>query len=235
MHANYFSNSLSNSLMDRNIKWNNFSSSILLEITRHNEVYTCSAVAITRNVLLTAAHCVQGLTSARAMLEASYDPHSEQAIAFKDYHIHPGYNAKKSNFNDDIAIVILEHNLPEHKNLAVIDWHLDTKSILAIERIGFGGRDDCNTRTWTNPSELTFYSSKAITLKDENAVIGDSGGPVFAKTLKGLRLIGIHSTLEGKNKTYSCYVASYKKWIESHLPLRPLPCINKSCQHGSPL
>ena len=200
-----------------------FSSSLLLEITRKDKVYTCSAVAITKNVLLTAAHCVDDITSARAMLDTTYCADSKNAIAIKNVQLHPGYNPKLSNFKDDIAIVFLEHNLPAAINTASIEWQLDVSDIHAIMRIGFGGRNNLNTRTLQGPTQLTFYSNKTINLKDEDAVVGDSGGPIYAKTAQGYKLLAVHSTLEGTNKTYSTYVIGYKEWIESHLPIRRAP------------
>jgi V8-like Glu-specific endopeptidase len=220
-----------NQLLNPSVNWQDFDSSILLEVQREEKVFTCSAVAIARNILLTAAHCVEDITGGRALLDVSYNPKSSNAIAFKTVHIHDGYNQQESNFKHDIALVILEHNLPQDTQHASIQWDLSINDVTATERIGYGGRNKKNIRTWTNPKQMDLISDETITLQDEYSVVGDSGGPVFARTPAGLKLIGIHSTLEGDKKTYSSFVPAYREWIESLAPIKNAQTYSFSSMH----
>ena len=83
-----------------------------------------------------------------------------------------------------------------------------------IERVGFGGRDGKNIKTWTNPHYLsTTFNSKNFILQDRLSVIGDSGGPIFLVRDNKHILIGLHSTLEGTDKTYIVNLSYYHDWI----------------------
>lgn len=199
--------------------WNIYSSSLLLEVSREEKIFTCSAVAIAKNVVITAAHCVDDITSGSVLLGHDYKE-AKDKIGFKSVHIHHGYNQKESFYKDDIAVIVLKNNLPHEVKKANIDWNLKPTSQMSFERIGFGGRNNENRRTWTNPSFLNSLSSKILEFKDQCSVVGDSGGPIYANTNDGLKLIAIHSTLEGSEKTYSSYLPYYKDWISSVVPLK---------------
>ena len=60
---------------------------------------------------------------------------------------------------------------------------------------------------------MSTFSQKNFILTDDNSVIGDSGGPIYQVTENGHKLIGIHSTLEGTDKTYIVNLSHYKDWI----------------------
>ena len=193
--------------------WSDFSSSLLIEVTRNQKLFTSSAVLIRRNVLLTAAHSVEDIEKGYVHLSHKYGS-DNMRIGFKKVIIHSGYDKSKSNFNNDIALIILDSNLPKSFKPANLDLSSEIKDIV-VDRIGFGGRNGLNTRTWTNPLVKETLDN-TIVLKDDLSVIGDSGGPIYSK--RGL--IAIHSTLEGTNKTYAVYVPAYKEWIESCMPIK---------------
>ena len=56
---------------DSLINWNRFSSSLIIETKRGDSTYTSSAVAIGRNMLLTAAHSVDCIDSGDVYLQDS--------------------------------------------------------------------------------------------------------------------------------------------------------------------
>lgn len=193
--------------------WSKFSCSLLIEVSRNQKVFTSSAVLIKRNVLLTSAHSVEDIDKGYVHLSHKYG-HDNMRVAFKKVIIHSGYDKKKSNYENDIAIIILEHNLPKNFTPANLDHYSKVENI-SVDRIGFGGRNGKNCRTWTNPFALETLEN-TIVLKDTLSVIGDSGGPIFTKN----GLVGIHSTLEGGCKTYAVYVPFFQGWINTHLPLK---------------
>lgn len=195
------------------IDWKEFSSSALIEVNRSGNFFTSSAVVIRRNVILTAAHSVENIDEGYIHLAHHYNQ-SNQKIKFKKVIIHSEYNKDKSNYKNDIALVILENNLPESIKPAKFLEHNEF-SDFNVDRIGFGGRNGKNLRTWTNP-KIVDQKEDTLILKDELSVIGDSGGPIY----KDNKLVGIHSTLEGNDKTYAVYVPNYLGWINSQLPIK---------------
>lgn len=195
------------------IDWKEFSSSALIEVNRSGNFYTSSAVAIKRNVILTAAHSVENIDEGYIHLSHHYNQNN-QKIKFKKVIIHADYDKSNSNYKNDIALVILEYNLPEILKPVQLQQHAELSNY-HVDRIGFGGRDGKNLRTWTNPKVIE-QKEDTLVLKDSLSVIGDSGGPIY----KDNKLVGIHSTLEGVDKTYAVYVPNYLGWINSQLPIK---------------
>lgn len=195
------------------VDWNDYSSSALIEVSRSGNYFTSSAVVIKRNVLLTAAHSVENIDEGYIHLSHLYNHHN-QKVKFKKIIIHAEYNKDKSNYKNDIALVILEKNLPESIKPVRLSTPDELKN-LQVDRIGFGGRNGKNLRTWTNPKILKQIENTLV-LQDTLSVIGDSGGPIY----KNNKLVGIHSTLEGHDTTYAVYVPNYISWINSQLPIK---------------
>lgn len=201
------------SLNSQAVEWDKFSSSALIEVKRDQQLFTSSAVVIKRNVLLTAAHSVEDIDEGYIHLSSTYNINNTK-IRFKKVIIHEGYDKSVSNYKNDIAVIILESNLPEHIKPATLSTSLNSEN-LVVDRIGFGGRQGKNIRTWTNPT-IVDHRLNTLVLNDSLSVIGDSGGPLY----KDEKLIGIHSTLEGKDRTYAVYVPNYISWINQNLPIK---------------
>lgn len=202
----------------QSIDWNRYDSTLIIEVVRDGKIYTSTAVAIAPNIILTAAHSVDCLTSARVYLGDDYGQRSDdQFIDVKRVSIHPGYNPSKSFYENDVAIVFLNRNLPSEMNLEVLS-NLEIKIGDKLERIGFGGRNKKNLKTWTNPIfKGQTFNKKNFILEDNKSVIGDSGGPVFYEDNGVKKLLGLHSTLEGESKTYIVNLSQYSDWIGNFL------------------
>ncbi|MFT6631183.1 MAG: secreted trypsin-like serine protease [Bacteriovoracaceae bacterium] len=195
------------------MNWTRFNSTFVIEVKRGESIFTSTAVAIGKRMLLTAAHCVDCADEVVLVIGEDYkSPELVQGVSH--WTIHPGYKPSKSLFENDLAVVYLDEDLPNFTGIETIsdDILLDDSSIL--ERIGFGGRNNLNVRTWTNPlyQSMTF-NKKNFILQDTLSVIGDSGGPIYKEESGVLKLIGIHSTLEGSDKTYIVNLSMYKDWI----------------------
>ncbi len=196
------------------INWNDFNSSLLIEVFRDKNVFTSSAVLIRRNVILTAAHSVFGIDKGYVHLGHEYSQDNIR-IAFKKVIIHKGYNKENSNFKDDIALIILDKNVPRSIKPAPVAAAMNLIGA-NVDRLGFGSRSGKNKRTWTNPNILNIQDNY-LELNDKKSVVGDSGGPLYYQN----KLVGIHSTKEGK-KAFAVYIPPYKQWIEENLPLRKI-------------
>lgn len=204
---------------DNNIDWSEFLSTVIIEVTKFGKVYTSTAVAISENVLLTAAHSVDNMDSAKVLIGRSYKQAVDE-LEVKRCVIHPNYDPKKSFYKNDLAIIILEESLPACVKLEKLPITSQYERGDTFERIGFGGRNQRNRRTWTNPTyKSRTFDCKSFILEDEMSVVGDSGGPIFRHHKGEVELIGIHSTLEGGSQTYIVNLAPYRKWIEANLEI----------------
>ncbi len=204
--------------MTFNIDWSNFNSSLLIEVTRPNGVFTCSGVAINETTILTAAHCLEGeIKRIRVFTQASYNPKA-RSIKVKSFELHPEYNKDKSNYRCDLAKIRLDGNLPAGTNFYPIikrEGELEGK----ILRLGFGARSESNTRTLITPVlKKLRKTEKVLELDDTYSYSGDSGGPVFLQKDGQIYLVAIHSTLsfgpEGKY-SFNPLLSTHKAWIEA--------------------
>lgn len=200
------------------IDWNNFNSSLLIEVTRPEGVFTCTGVAINKNTLLTAAHCLEGeILKVRVSLDATYNKNGK-FLEIENFDLHPEYNRSNSNYRSDLAKIKLKADLPKGTKFFPIikkDQELNGK----ILRLGFGARGTDNVRTLVTPLMKQVRSSeKVLELNDTYSYSGDSGGPVFLQHQGQMFLIAIHSTLsfgpEGKH-SFNPLLSSHREWIAS--------------------
>jgi V8-like Glu-specific endopeptidase len=200
----------------QNIDWNNFNSSLVIEVTRPSGVFTCTGVAIKKDLVLTAAHSLEGeILKIRVFNSSAYDPKSKSFGAL-GFEIHPDYNSKESNFKSDLAKIKLDSDLPKEINFFPI---IKKNSLLSgnIFRLGFGARSQKNVRTLVTPvlkdvNQLT----NTLELDDMYSYSGDSGGPIFLQREGQMYLVAIHSTLSygpfGKF-SYNPLLATHTTWI----------------------
>lgn len=205
-------------LMTNLIDWNNFNSSLLIEVTRPNGIFTCTGVAINKNTLLTAAHCLEGeILKVRVSLDSSYDMNGN-FLEIDSFDLHPEYNREDSNYRSDLAKIKLKTELPKGTKFYPIikkDNELNGK----ILRLGFGARGVSNVRTLVTPQMRNIRKTeKVLELNDTYSYSGDSGGPVFLQYNGQMYLIAIHSTLsfgpEGKH-SFNPLLSSHREWIAS--------------------
>jgi V8-like Glu-specific endopeptidase len=204
--------------MTNMIDWNNFNSSLLIEVTRPNGVFTCTGVAISKNTVLTAAHCLEGeILKIRISNEAAYN---KDGFFFEveTFDLHPEYDRKNSNYKSDLAKIKLKDELPKGTKIYPIikkDHELGGNII----RLGFGARGLNNVRTLVTPEVRQIRSlEKVLELNDMYSYSGDSGGPVFMQHNGQLYLVAIHSTLsfgpEGKH-SFNPLLSSHREWLAS--------------------
>jgi V8-like Glu-specific endopeptidase len=203
-------------LMTNLIDWKNFNSSLLIEVTRPNGVFTCTGVAINKDTVLTAAHCLEGeILSIRVSVDMSYDKNAS-FLQVESFDLHPDYDSQKSNYRSDLAKIKLKEELPDGIMIYPIikkEKNLDGK----ILRLGFGSRGQKNIRTLVNPVYKNVRKEeKVLELNDMYSYSGDSGGPVFLQSGAHMYLIAIHSTLsfgpEGKY-SFNPLLSSHREWI----------------------
>ncbi len=200
------------------IDWTNFNSSLLIEVTRPQGVFTSSAVAINKDTLLTAAHCLEGdILKIRVSLDSSYNPNGN-FYEVESFDLHPEYDSGKSNYRYDLAKIKLKNALPSDMKFYPIikkDNELNGNLI----RLGFGARNKQNTRTLINPEFKDLRShERVLELNDKYSYSGDSGGPVFVQNKGQMYLVAIHSTLSHGPQgrfSYNPLLSSHREWINA--------------------
>jgi hypothetical protein len=198
--------------------WERFNSSLLIEVTRPNGVFTCTGVAVTSHTLITAAHCLEGdIKSVRVFTQASYDP-KQPSLAISGYKLHPDYNSKKSRYRSDLAKITMKEKLPDFINLCPIEK--GTKIFGTLFRFGYGERNKKNLRTVITPTLRKINpEEEVLELNDKFSRSGDSGGPIFLENGQQITILAVHSTFShGPEGNYSLnpLLSAYIPWILSH-------------------
>lgn len=194
----------------------------------------CTGVLISEKLILTAAHCVNDLSSSRIGF-AFFPQADSQKIRIKKMLIHPGFAESDDydeNFNsigtneNDLAVLLLAR--PVETPLMAVSLLKSGASIVNSVRVrtyGFGrksqGDEDepelrfVDKTGAVNLSEgfLEFPRSNSGTCK------GDSGGPSFLVAKNEVQLAAITSYRFGFNKYASdkCKSVTRSMWIPAHL------------------
>lgn len=195
--------------------WEKFNSSLLIEVTRPNGVFTCTGVALSPTTLVTAAHCLDGeVKKVRVFTQSNYDP-KLPSLEIKEFQIHPGYAPKKSAYRNDIAKITMKDNIPSTVQIHPVFMGGDVKG--TIYRFGFGARNKQNLRTVITPKFRRINTlEEVVELDDTFSRSGDSGGPIYVENGNEIKVIAIHSTFShGPQGRYSFnpLLSAYLPWI----------------------
>lgn len=195
--------------------WQKYNSSLLIEVTRTNGVFTCTGVAVSKTLLVTAAHCLDGdVKKVRVFTQEVYDP-KNPSLATNGFEIHPEYNSQLSRYKNDIAKLTLKDSLPD--DIIIQPIHQERNLEGKLYRFGFGARGSQNIRTVITPMFRSYNEvEKDLELDDTFSYSGDSGGPIFLAKGNKIELVAVHSTFshgpEGRF-SFNPIVASYLSWI----------------------
>ena len=201
--------------MTYGLDWNHFNSSLLMEVTRPNGIFTCSAVAVSDRTLLTAAHCLDGeVLKVRVFTQEHYDP-KLPSLEILNFKVHPNYNPKRSAYSSDLAKVVMKEKLPSFIHLyPIFEGKVVTGSLY---RFGFGARNKQNLRTVITPTLKNLnLQEEIVELNDQYSRSGDSGGPIYLQNGKGTFILAIHSTYSHGpqgNFSFNPLLAPFLPWI----------------------
>lgn len=195
--------------------WEKFNSSLLIEVTRSKGVFTCTGVAITPTLLVTAAHCLDGeIKNVRIFTGSAYNP-KDPFIEVQEFKLHQSYDPKKSAYRNDIAKIVLKTSLPNSVKIYPIFEGKEVKG--DVLRFGFGARNKKNLRTVITPKFRRINALEEIVeLDDTFSRSGDSGGPIYLDNGGEVSVLAIHSTFShGPQGRYSFnpLLSAYKSWI----------------------
>lgn len=198
--------------------WEKFNSSLLIEVTRPNGIFTCTGVALAPTILATAAHCLEGdVKQVRVFTQSAYDP-KQPSLEINRFELHQGYDPKKSAFRNDIAKIIMKQNLPASVKIYPVFQGQEVKG--DIYRFGFGARNKKNLRTVITPKfRRVNLAEEVVELDDTFSRSGDSGGPIYLENGEDIKVLAIHSTFshgpQGRY-SYNPLLSAYLNWIFPH-------------------
>jgi Trypsin len=196
----------------------------------------CTATAIGRDLLLTAAHCVQPGSDYKLVGSGPGEPPVLKAVVRIERH--PQFDMQRllgHLATADVALIKLAEPLPPQISPARIGGETETVKVgdtLVVAGYGVTVRGDGRTGGTVRAAPLIVTGqpgSLQIRLFDPvtkgltaglGACAGDSGAPAFAGSGGDLRIVGVVSWSTGPNLTAGCGgltgitpLARYRGWI----------------------
>ncbi len=210
----------------------------------HSNGQLCTATAIRKNVILTAAHCIGGGTNTTFAVfysslscESGYNKYQHRQKVSSIY-VHEDYRANVSadEMKGDIALVFLEGEIPQgYEIFDIANPNLiDNQSAMYL--YGYGRTSSGNgsgagagmlRKTSLNSSaySIDFTNKKVRVDQSQGTGIcqGDSGGPSFVNVGNQKMVLGINSYVRGPDsdicsqESYQTLAYSYLTWINSKI------------------
>ncbi len=204
----------------------------------------CTAVAIGKKLILTAAHCIAGNKTntfvsfySSVSCESGYNKNLyTQGIS--ETFVHPDYDSSQApeNMRGDVALVVLENEIPKGYSIYKIADPAKIHPASDMYFYGYGktasnaGGAGMLRKTIIPSSKFDIdLNTKKIKVNQSagNGICqGDSGGPAFVNTIDGEKqILGINSYVMGPENdicssfSYQTLVNSYQEWITSKASL----------------
>jgi hypothetical protein len=193
----------------------------------------CTATAVARNMLLTAAHCVQPGSTYKAQYKDGSGLRQFSDVA--DLEQAPQYKVGTPTNPPlgDLALLKLANPLPENVGVALLGlrgptiWPGDRLTVIG-GGIPFRGLHETGINRAATLVATGPYTNLQLRLVDSSgqevasgACFGDSGSPVFQADTNGDKVVGVVSWAAGPNKTKGCGgitgatpLSPYRQWIE---------------------
>lgn len=199
----------------------------------------CTGTPISNDVILTAAHCVDGLDKntmtatfhISSFCDSGYDK-TKHDIPVSDYIVKSGYSESVKG-KEDVALVKLRSPIPSDYKISAI---YDGKSPLSSDKVtlaGYGKKSEygggsmvLRTTTKSYKNELVVREKELLLDQRRSGICqGDSGGPVFVEVNGEMQVAGVNSVVFGGSSEYnqcSYYSASmnmsyYKDWVQTQI------------------
>ncbi|KAG5671257.1 hypothetical protein PVAND_001465 [Polypedilum vanderplanki] len=219
---------------------------LVVNLPNHNDAM-CGGSIISKTVILTAAHCLQGSIStevAAGVHDITHEEPTQQHMTVMppQYRVHSQFNPK--NFNNDVATLILPHQLTLNKYVATITLAKANIGLLeGVNAMSLGWGDTVNGGPHSNVLKevtnkiiknsecvphytggIVNAAAMCVASTNRNGICdGDSGGPLVIAQGSNLIQVGIASFIPTRPNTCGVVPAGYARvssfiaWIESHM------------------
>ncbi len=169
----------------------------------------CSGTALTPHLVLTAAHCLDGVKLKKLKVyvgEGASDGGVQGQYPAERIGQAPGYDVEDEGTDHDLGYVVVKDplDLPESAYVPVAAAKDEISSLVAVnqptEIVGFGLRENKEFgHKYHAKTRITSVDDTVVTIggKGIDACNGDSGGPAFGRLKDGgIRLFGVASNGE---------------------------------------
>lgn len=210
---------------------NENSHSIVAIVAERNEGQAlCTGTIVSPDVILTAAHCVDGSPQRlHIVFNVTVSKTNAKNIRDADKVMqHPNWNHHMPSGEGDLALIHFKGDLPEgYKPVKLADENLKLKMGEKVLMIGYGVT---NGDSETGSGKLRQTTSEIIERHSPTEIItdgqkssvcfGDSGGPAFIKSGKEYVQWGVASSVTNKScdeASIHTEVMKYEQWIHSSI------------------
>lgn len=158
----------------------------------------CTATAISAQVLITAAHCVQNITTTQINAVLSLNPWNHLPVESEwlditEIRIHPQFEDNGEEVKNDLALLKIKQSLPSDR-IAKFAQDVPKENNLILQLAGYGKNSTLKSANQINilESSLLNKTSKSVDHLDSNSAffklnqrdqkgvcVGDSGAGVF--------------------------------------------------------
>lgn len=181
----------------------------------------CTGALITRNVILTAAHCVDPAPPDQVFFGSKLTSKKGTLIKVVDSKVHPDFD--EATLENDVALVVIESKAPAAP-LNVLTADFDASYInRPIRLVGFGvkaGGDQAGLRKRTGDTTILSYGDDDFRFHPgpSQTCNGDSGGPALATFGDHEAIVGLASSGDADCKEYgrNMRVDRYVPFIQSY-------------------
>lgn len=229
-------------------------STVALMTLSHNKLTVfCSGTLISKNLVVTAAHCFSDRGDEKfyvffgeTLPTSMDDPHLiqiESAIYHQYYQVIPNQDKTGATIVNDIGLVRLSVDAPEGFDPAAIlttSRTLVKDMQLTVAGYGVVNESPRESATTLNYAKVPFVGlvEKYLILDqsdNKGVCVGDSGGPAYLETSKGLVLLGAtngiyqqvddchHMTQITDVTKYRRFILAVAKKLQAHLPTYIVP------------